>query len=226
MSVPLLSLGRLLVRGEAGSHAAGLWTGILAFLLTCTGGHPLLLPDVSAPFYVLLGVLWGLAAIADRSPAPPSRRASWGLGACALLLALSVPWRAAAERGAANLEHIVVTGDRWVRQDGVPTLRFRGQVAVYVVADDGTSRVTVRAKDVRRGPIELAFRLDGRVVNVLRLADPDWKTIPMRIPRERGSRFRLLRIEATRPTMPGSDPVVLLRRIDHEPPGGAVPPER
>ena len=218
---PLVSVARATGSDGADDVAVALWGGWLAFLLTCAGGHPLLIPEVGVFALSCLGALASAnAPRLQESPVPA--RTSWMLAGIVAALLVSVPLRATAERRAADLEHVVVTGERWTREDGIPTLRFRGDVAVYVVADGGRSNVTLRVPDAGRRPAELTLRLDDQIADIVRISDPDWKTWAMVVPPRGGERFRLLRIEAR---AGGGDrrPLVVLRRIDHDEPGGPPP---
>jgi hypothetical protein len=213
---PVAGVARAMRSDGADDAAVALWGGWLAFLVTCTSGHPLLIPEVAVLAFSCLGALAGAEAPRLQESALRART-PWILAGVVAALLVSVPLRAAADRRAADLEHVVVSGERWIREDGIPTLRFRGDVAVYVVADGGRSKVTLRVPDAGRRPAALTLRLDDQVANVVRIADADWRTWAMVVPRRRGERFRLLRIEA-RVRDGDRRPLVVLRRIDHDEP--------
>ena len=90
-----------------------------------------------------------------------------------------------------------------------------GELGYYVVADGGSSRITLRVPDARRRPAEVTFRLDDEVANVLRLADSDWKSFSMQLPPRGRQRFRLLRVSVRGGDPNRRVPVVVLRRVDH-----------
>jgi hypothetical protein len=211
---PLACAGLALRHGQLDDTGRALWGGGLAFILTCAGGHPLLIPEVGVFAFTCLGGLASTCASDTRAGAR-RHRTSWILLAVAAGLIGSVPARVSAERRSTDLEHVVVTGQRWAKEDGVPTLRFRGEAAFYVVADGGSSRIALRVLDARRRPAEVTFRLDDEVANVLRLADSDWKSFSMRVPPRGRQRFRLLRVSVRGDNPNRRVPVVVLRRVDH-----------
>ncbi len=91
--------------------------GLAGFGLTAMTGHPLLLPEVAWPFWMTFGVLAALA--------PPPTRPTWQrplAAAACVLLAISVPFRAAALRAQADLEYQGVGLSGW-RTGG--DIRFR-----------------------------------------------------------------------------------------------------
>jgi O-antigen ligase len=71
--------------------AVGVAAGLAAFLITCLGGHPLLIPQVLLPYSLVLGLAAGLV---PESPSPGTRRrqAFVAAGVVSVLL-LSLTWR-------------------------------------------------------------------------------------------------------------------------------------
>jgi hypothetical protein len=61
---------------------------LAAFLISALAGHPLLIPQVAAGFFVALGLAAGLAP-----PRAAGRAASWWAWGGATLAAASVLWR-------------------------------------------------------------------------------------------------------------------------------------
>jgi O-antigen ligase len=67
----------------------GLALGFSAFLLSAVFGHPLLIPLVSATFFLALGLLAGLAPV----PAPRGPNRALAIQAAVLFYAVSLVWR-------------------------------------------------------------------------------------------------------------------------------------
>jgi O-antigen ligase len=63
--------------------------GVAAFLVSALAGHPLLIPQVAAAFFLTLGLAAGLAPPGS----PPGRAGRRLIWAALGLLALSIPWR-------------------------------------------------------------------------------------------------------------------------------------
>jgi len=78
--------------GTTGSVVTGLVAGLLAFLVSCLGGHPLLIPQVLVPFGLALGLVAGTP-----SQVPPRGRRfeRWAAGGLAGLVLISIPFRVA-----------------------------------------------------------------------------------------------------------------------------------
>jgi hypothetical protein len=101
-------VGGLVWRTATGVRAApadyrliGCAAGLTAFLVTCLTGHPLLVPEVAIPFWIVAGLACALAGsnlLRDRPYRSAQLRQPVGLrvavGAVAVALAASVPWRA------------------------------------------------------------------------------------------------------------------------------------
>ena len=80
---PTLAFARALREGRATPWGIGLAGGLLAFVLTCLAGHPLMVPQIAPAFFLVLGLF------AASVPSPASDRAdrrSRLLGAVALAL--------------------------------------------------------------------------------------------------------------------------------------------
>lgn len=92
-------------RAEPPWIGAGL--GLLAFLITCLAGHPLLIPDVAIGFFAVLGAV--TAALAAPGTDRPRRAPVVVLAAVLALLAASLPFRIRAETRGIDREGAAVT---------------------------------------------------------------------------------------------------------------------
>ena len=84
-----------MARAPDNCRLLGLGCGVVAFLMTCTTGHPFLTPEVVFPFWLVAGLVVALSApTATRESAVVRRRSLPAMAACAIALAVSVPVRA------------------------------------------------------------------------------------------------------------------------------------
>ena len=213
----LAVVGTALARSARAVYSGGarldLWilAAALTMLLTCLGGHPLLIMEVAVPFWLLVGLA---ASAVSREPSRLSPRVpAAALAAVLLLLAATLPGRATAARSALDLEHVLLGDEQWVRVGGIPQVEFAGTLAVYLPAQGQRAFITVRPSDPSGRAVRLTLRLDDRLADVLVLDGPDWRTVPLIVPAGEGHRFRLLRLEARWADGARGRPRVHLQRI-------------
>ncbi len=125
---------------------------LLAFLLTCLAGHPLLTHLVAYPFWTVLGLAAGLAP-ASAGPLTAMRRVA--VAGIVLLLA-TLPWRTGYERREAYLEGLTFGFSNWELDEAGTRFHWAGERATLFV------RQTVRLVQF---PLKSPDRLD-RVVRV------------------------------------------------------------
>jgi O-antigen ligase len=175
----------------------GAIAGVVAFLLTCLAGQPLLYEVVAFPFWMVLGVV---LAGGDTAPAGisahqvdarrrlRSRLMTWFLVA----LVLSIPVRVWQGQDRVNFALARYGFSGWYHpSDGE---RYR------LVRDDGTFFTYSHARglklpirrDVEAGlnRLEVDVSLDGRRARTLTLADDEWQTVEFMIPADAHRRFR------------------------------------
>jgi O-antigen ligase len=163
--------------------------GGAAFVITWLGGHPLLVPEPSYAFWLLLGVAAGTARTA--APATGSRR-TWIIAACVVAILATVPWRMRALMHEADLEHIGIGVSLWeMSPDGVRYRQGEGHATLFVPTGAFKFRVNPRT-DV---PVRLEVKLDGRVANIVTLAPRTWNDLFLPARSERTSaRFAALEL--------------------------------
>jgi O-antigen ligase len=176
--------------------------GLLAFLLSAIGGHPLLIPEVALAFWIVVGLAWASSEgeVQARSPqrALPARpRAVLAIALAGV--ALATPWRVERAAAALPLEHVGVRMSPWQRDEQGRRFRtMRGHAAIYVPATGGPVRFLARIGN--GGPEELRLRLsfDGRLVNEVRLSR-EWRPVDLIVPREGNAPFRRLGLDLAGP---------------------------
>ena len=182
------------LRARAGPDPllAGAGAGVLAFLLTCLAGHPLLSSEIAYPFWIVLGL--ALARAHQALPPPPavSRPATVGGWAAALLLLATLPFRAdAAVRGLTAGQPRSALDDLrggtfgWeTERPGGPRFRWSGPHATFLVPGDARAvRIPLRALHARPDrPVTVDIALGDRPVRRIPLRDARWTDVPLPLP--------------------------------------------
>jgi O-antigen ligase len=175
----------------------GAIAGVVAFLLTCLAGQPLLYEVVAFPFWMVLGVVLAAGdtsapAIsvhrADASQRLRSRLIPWFLVA----LALSIPVRVWQGQDRVNfaLAHYGFSG--WYHpSDGERYRLVRDDGAFFTYSHARRLKLPIR-RDVEAGRnrLEVDVSLDGRRARTLTLADDEWQTVEFMIPADAHRPFR------------------------------------
>ena len=165
--------------GESSDEAAiGLFAATVGYLLTCTTGHPLLVPEAAIPFWAAFG---GLGALTARDfPASGARR--WGARAAVVVLLGGVgqaiaSYASAADQPAEQGFHEPETADdgtrfRWMTRHGV----------TYIPDGGGFLRLTVRTPDQLLHPLVVETSVGGRLLDRRPLPAGKWVTydVPVR----------------------------------------------
>jgi O-antigen ligase len=210
-------IGVAITRGFQGRSAeghpaarAGIVIGVTAFLLTCVGGHPLLITEVAATFWITLGVCAGL------NPAARSERFSHWTGPAVLVgvsvvLAGTLYARVASTQAALDLEHVAIGTSLWQKDPDGTRYRIVHGRATFFVPAAGFVRIPLRLPRGRDRDVELW--LDGHLADVVRVPAGAWSTRRMLVPRVDGRLFRRLEVRAT---ASGGRGIVQVGRISRE----------
>jgi O-antigen ligase len=168
---------------------------LVAFALTCLGGHPLLVPEPGYVFWTLLGAAAGSAA-----PLGPARsRLRWLVPIGLVAITLTLPWRVRATTQDAELEHVGIgVSSAWqTSPDDIKYREAQGRASLFVLAGDA-NRFSVYPLADR--PLRLEMKLGGRVADVVTLAPRQWNNliIPARseVPGARYTRLDLRLVDA------------------------------
>lgn len=193
--------------------AAGSVAGLLAFLLTCVAGHPLLIDEPALTFWLLLGTVAGWGSSADREWSPSSS-ARWVAVLLLLVVAISIPTRAERKFGSANLEHLGIGVSSW--QMGPDDVRYRtagARSTVFVPATASVVTVRVRALPPATS-LEVQLYLDGRHANSVSVTSDMWRVIHLPIPhRQDGPRFRALQMTVSGGA-PADHPLLMIGKVE------------
>ena len=175
---------------------SGIVAGVIALGLTALAGHPLLTPEVSHAFWLMLGTAAGY----DQTRAAPSRRTRYGLVLFIAIMIALLPWRFRTEVASLDLEHVRYGTSEWISDAGGRYQRFDRQATLFVAKNVAAVRIPIREPAAAPGAL-LDVRFDGRVVNRLGTS-PEWRQVYIVTPATFGDRnFR--RIDLIVNTVPG-----------------------
>lgn len=189
---------------------AGLIVAIAAFLLTCLGGHPLLVHEAAYPFWILLGI--AAAGPGPTETSPPSRTHRVVALATAAAIMLSVPARSAQQRRGADLEHVGIGVGTWQTADDGTRFRWaRGSAVLFV---PGTyAGFKVRLSAAANSPVRVQFKLDGRIANVITVTPDGWRNVTVVLPPDPTS-ARYRRLELTGTAEQGEDVQLMIGKVE------------
>lgn len=181
----------------------GLAIGILAFAITCLGGHPLLIDEPAFSFAVLCGAAVGLGrpgAAVMRAKTTSDHRNQAARIALVIVMALvaAVPIRWYSARAAMDLSDVAFGLTGWYTgRDGVAYRLAGTSSLLYVPATYRAITIPLRATHPH-GEVNLEIRVDGVTLEHMRIRAADWQLVRVALPPQRGSsRFRRLDLEVT-----------------------------
>ena len=200
-------LAALIGEGEQDPLRWGVVIGLVAFALTCVGGHPVLIDDPAFTFALLAGAATGWSALRPHAssidPEHSTGRAFARRHAAAIAVAVlivTVPFRWYSTRAAMDLSDVAFGLTGWYTgRDGV-AYRLAGRTSlIYVPADYRAITIPLRATHPHE-EVNLIIRVDGRTVEEMRIRADGWQVVRVTLPAPRGSaRFRRLDLEVTTP---------------------------
>ena len=168
--------------------------GLCGFLLASLLMHPLLVAEVSAAFWLALGLARAMRA---SQPETPRGRAALALPAlAALVVVAAMPARIAGTRASMNLDGAGIGLSSW-HTDPESGRRFRsakGRASVYLDASRARVRLPLRATGEGPPSTVVTLVMDGRPAGQVSLEAGRWTDLAMILPTtdERAPRFRRL----------------------------------
>jgi len=188
-------------------------TGLVAFVLSWLGGHPLLIDEPAFAFWLLLGAVAGWGASLNL-PDVYVRLRAWVVPAAILLVAVSVPVRADRQKADFNLEHRGVGLSTW--HDAVDGVRYRlagPTSSVFLPAGAQMVVVPVRAAG-RSSEARLELRLDGRPADIVTVPSDRWLHLRLALPQDRDApRFRRLDLQVANAS-PDEATVLMIGKVE------------
>ncbi len=165
-----------LARGRAAPGLGGLVAGGMAFLTVSLGMHPLLIAEVNLSFFLLLGVARAEGVSAGEDSVDSST-SPWMtlIAGIAVLACVAVPWRASSLAREANLEGVSYGLSNWISTDGRNWRSSRLPAVMFVPASDARITLPLRLRTGRRVVVpDIQIRIDGRLIDTLRLPTGIW----------------------------------------------------
>jgi hypothetical protein len=211
---PFLTVVGLAIAAARAAPRRDTWpvlAGLAAFLLTCLGGHPLLVPHAAFPFWMSVGVAASWPEDRERSLV---RRAA--LATLAILL-VALPWRAVAAVRSADMTHASLGFSDWQRlDDGRRIRRANARATFYVTATARSVRIPVRAANAGDSLVVRIF-LDDVEANRVTVTGASWTSVEIVFAGSSQRAFRRLSLQiagtSTPPAgadAPGRDGVLLV----------------
>lgn len=160
--------------------------GLLAFVLTWLGGHPLLVAEPAFVFWTTFGAVAGM-----RATDPSTVRTRWWVAAVCLAILVSLPWRMQSMMRNADLEHVGIgVSSNWrTAPDGTRYREAKGTATLFVP----TAGFKLSVNPQSSAPVRLELKLDGRVADIVSLSPSAWNDIsfPARTERATSKSARL-----------------------------------
>jgi O-antigen ligase len=192
----------------------GIAVGVGAFLLTCLGGHPLLIDEPAFAFWLTLGTAAGWQKTRPRATAL-SRTTTFSLAAVLIVLIL-IPVRARQQMAEADMEHMGFGLSLWQSDpDGVRYRYSSGQSTVFLPADARLVSIPLRVVEKHR-TLQVGLRLDGRPADVVVVPADRWYDLRLPLPPDASrSRFRRLDLDVSDAHPTGTNILMVGKVVPH-----------
>ena len=178
---------------------------MIAFLLTCLSGHPLLIPEVIYPFWIALGLAAGAASTrvgfsSQENPSGLAREVEhlrqhtvramasahrrWVVTSIIVFLCLSIPSRVAREMREVDLTRVAYGFHDWEEDEAGARFRWsRRRARLHVTGEAGLIEIPLRGRieDPRR-PLDVDVFVDGQPVLRVQLIDNSWERARVELP--------------------------------------------
>jgi O-Antigen ligase len=157
--------------GDVSPAHTGAAVGLVAFLVTCLGGHPLLTSEVAFAFWAVLG------AAATPRPLTLSRRVPQRIAAAAVVaIGLTIPYRVLHAVSETDLEHRGYGVTPWSFDQGGNRYRRMEHEATLFVPRDARSIELPYRLESDGPPVILDLSLRGYPADRLTVHDTTWHT--------------------------------------------------
>jgi hypothetical protein len=167
--------------------------GLVVFVMTLLGGHPLLVAEVAYPFWIILGASAALIPADFRIPSAAI------VGITAIFLVVSVPIRVAEKSSRLDLTR--VTYGLSAKAPMTSRARF------FVPASGSQVEIALRARSANDiEPVEVVVSVDGLTSHTITLTDRNWRRTPVDLPRDSSRRFHQIDLRISPDTLDHIDP--------------------
>jgi hypothetical protein len=180
--------------------------GVLAFLLTCVTGHPLLTREAAYPFWLVLGATAALRAEDDSAHtrfawAGTTRFAKAAPAAFIAALARTIPFRVQHEKLTRQFEDVSLGYSNWnTADDGVRFRWAERRSRFFVPANAPYVLIPLRLGSRESDSSVVTVRLDGNLANTVTVLRDRWTTARVVLASGRFTpRYRLIELEMAGP---------------------------
>lgn len=177
--------------------------GVFGWLLASLLQHPLLVPEVSAAFWLALGLARSTVAVAPVTPEARRTRLLVTAVAATILL-VSLPSRVAAMRNGLNLDGVGVNLSAWRRDDARRYRVATSPAALYIDGHQGRLLLPLRVHRSNAPSVLITLMLDNRLAGRIALDAGEWREFTILLPPQSPRRARFRRLELRWPSSPGS----------------------
>ena len=196
-----LWLGFLALRKKpTDKYFLGIYTGLVAFLLTtASSGHPLLIEVTAYTFWIVLGlgVAYSYATQPSNAATEPDQKLSPALHpstsapqwakrvvvVSTILLAISIPLRWSDGRSNIDFADVSYGLHNWEEAGGMRYRWTSDRATLFFDKDTHSIELPLRAPFINAtGPIHVDVLLDGRLATRLDLNRPDWQSLELELP--------------------------------------------
>jgi hypothetical protein len=180
--------------------------GVVAFLITCLAGQPLLYGVVAFPFWMVLGVVLAGGDVASPAVSVDSSVASRRLksrliAGFVIVLAFSIPVRVVQGKERVNFALANYGFSEWHYPSyGRPYRLVQNEGTFFTYPHARGLKLPIR-RDVEAGRngLEVDISLDGGLVRSITLTDDEWQMVEFAIPADPRRRYRRIDLEIRAP---------------------------
>jgi O-antigen ligase len=184
--------------------------GAATFVATWLTSHPLLVPEVAYPFWIVLGVALARADAALRTDTPEpamATRERLAAGVVALLVLCSVPLRARDAGRSQPLDQVAFGFYDWENDNGFPYRWSSRRATFFVPARARELHLPVRSMMIlgHLDPVRFSVAVNGRVLDTFSITQGNWETVQLRLPpASDGSAFTRIDVMTEPPWTPAA----------------------
>jgi O-antigen ligase len=178
----------------------GLIAGLSVYLLTCLGGHPLLVHGAAYPFWMALGV-----AAAQRPEAMSDARWPRFAGIVLLVaLVVTLPHRIGEAARDVNLEGASVGLSKWQHEPDGPPYRWAStHGAVFVPSAAKSVEIPLHHGPHAGGSLQVQLFIDGRQADTVLVPDDgQWHVVRLRLVRRATGLYSRIDLQVQTATTP------------------------
>jgi O-antigen ligase len=217
------------------AHLGGILAGLIAFVITCLSGQPLLIGVVAFSFWMIVGVALSADSCVCAEASPSSQavrpRRTQFLTWFAVAMAVSIPFRVWQGQERVNLALADYGFSPWRNPvNGPPYRLVRDEGTFFTYSQERRLTLPIRRDSAAgRNRLDVTVSLNGRRVRTLTLTDDQWQTAELSIPVDVQRRFNRVDLEVRAASGAAAQvrvaqPVIWQSKRGEQEPGHVPPP--